>query len=59
MKKQDLKNLYWLADDHYTLFIQGVRSSLALALVNYTEYKKQGGKRIHKQIQQIIEELNQ
>jgi hypothetical protein len=59
MKKQDLKNLFWLVVDHYTLFTQGVRSSLALALVNYTEYKKQGGKRIHKQMEKILEELNQ
>ena len=58
MKKSELKNLYWLVEDHYTSFIQGVRNGLALAIVNYMQYKKQGGKRVHERIEEIMEELN-
>ena len=57
MEKRNLIELYFDVLQHYEMFTQGLHSSLALALLNYNDYKARGGKKNHRQLDELKEEL--
>ena len=59
MKKTSLPDLFFYLQEDYLSFLHGNRTSLAVALIKYADYKQRGGKRVHKGLEEILKELNQ
>jgi hypothetical protein len=58
MHKTSLPDLFFYLQEDYNSFLYGNRTSLAVALIKYADYKQRGGKRIHEGLEEILKELN-